>query len=123
VDGSGQAWVTGGTNSTDYDTTSGAFQTINGGGYAVFVTKIGLVSAGVGVGSGGMVVYSNPSAGPFVVECERGGLFELRDGSRKVLRRYELVRGPLTIDESLPARVYCLREVGTGAVQKIVISP
>jgi hypothetical protein len=40
VDGSGNAYVTGATNSPDYDVTPGAFQTTNGGGYDVFVTKL-----------------------------------------------------------------------------------
>jgi len=40
VDGSGNAYVTGYTNSTDYDVTPGAFQTTNEGGGDVFVTKL-----------------------------------------------------------------------------------
>jgi hypothetical protein len=41
VDGSGNAYVTGYTDSTDYDVTPGAFQTtIQGGGWDVFVTKL-----------------------------------------------------------------------------------
>ncbi|GIV30603.1 MAG: hypothetical protein KatS3mg028_1669 [Bacteroidia bacterium] len=42
VDGSGNAYVTGLTNSTNYDITAGAFQTTHGGGtYSdVFVTKL-----------------------------------------------------------------------------------
>jgi hypothetical protein len=40
VDGSGNAYVTGWTISTDYDVTPGAFQTTNGGGRDVFVTKL-----------------------------------------------------------------------------------
>jgi hypothetical protein len=40
VDGSGYAYVTGVTSSTDYDVTPGAFQTTNGGGWDVFVTKL-----------------------------------------------------------------------------------
>jgi hypothetical protein len=40
VDGSGNAYVTGWTNSTDYDVTPGAFQTTNGGEADVFVTKL-----------------------------------------------------------------------------------
>jgi hypothetical protein len=40
VDGSGNAYVTGFTSSTDYDVTPGAFQTTNGGGADVFVTKV-----------------------------------------------------------------------------------
>jgi hypothetical protein len=40
VDGSGNAYVTGWTLSTDYDVTPGAFQTTNGGRRDVFVTKV-----------------------------------------------------------------------------------
>jgi hypothetical protein len=40
IDGSGNAYITGWTNSTDYDITPGAFQTTNGGNYDVFVTKL-----------------------------------------------------------------------------------
>jgi len=40
LDGSGNAYVTGGTLSPDYDVTPGAFQTTNGGGRDVFVTKL-----------------------------------------------------------------------------------
>jgi hypothetical protein len=40
VDGSGNAYVTGRTWSTDYDVTPGAFQTTNGGRWDVFVTKL-----------------------------------------------------------------------------------
>jgi hypothetical protein len=50
VDGSGNAYVTGGTQSTDYDVTAGAFQTTNGGVYNVFVTKLNA--------SGSSLVYS-----------------------------------------------------------------
>jgi hypothetical protein len=40
VDGSGNAYVTGYTESTDYDVTPGAFQTTNEGYWDVFVTKL-----------------------------------------------------------------------------------
>jgi hypothetical protein len=44
VDGSGNAYVTGYTRSTDYDVTPGAFQTTNGGGRDVFATKLNATS-------------------------------------------------------------------------------
>ncbi|MCS7029666.1 MAG: SBBP repeat-containing protein [Bacteroidia bacterium] len=50
VDGSGSAYVTGRTRSTDYDVTAGAFQTTNGGNWDVFVTKLNA--------SGSSLVYS-----------------------------------------------------------------
>jgi len=40
VDGVGDAYVTGITNSTDFPTTTGAFQTTNGGGFDAYVTKL-----------------------------------------------------------------------------------
>jgi hypothetical protein len=45
IDPSGNAYVTGRTSSTNYDVTSGAFQTINGGSYDVFVTKLNPVGS------------------------------------------------------------------------------
>ena len=48
VDGSGNAYVTGGTLSTNYDVTTGAFQTTYGGGaYDVFVTKLNASGSGL----------------------------------------------------------------------------
>jgi gliding motility-associated-like protein len=48
VDASGNAYVTGETNSTDYDITPGAFQTAYGGGFFdVFVTKLNPTGTGL----------------------------------------------------------------------------
>ncbi|GIV44686.1 MAG: hypothetical protein KatS3mg035_1809 [Bacteroidia bacterium] len=47
IDGSGNAYVTGNTESTDYDITPGAFQTTNGGSYDVFVTKLNATGTGL----------------------------------------------------------------------------
>ncbi|MCS7154149.1 MAG: SBBP repeat-containing protein, partial [Bacteroidia bacterium] len=47
VDGSGHAYVTGSTYSTDYDVTAGAFQTMNGGSWDVFVTKLNASGSGL----------------------------------------------------------------------------
>jgi hypothetical protein len=57
VDGSGNAYVTGWTNSPDYDVTPGAFQTTNGGGQDVFVTKLNA--------TGTALVYSTYIGGGF----------------------------------------------------------
>jgi hypothetical protein len=40
VDSSGDAYLTGGTNSTDFPTTAGAFQTTSGGDFDAFMTKL-----------------------------------------------------------------------------------
>jgi hypothetical protein len=48
VDGSGNAYVTGYTYSTDYDVTAGAFQTTGGGTFRdVFVTKLNAIGSGL----------------------------------------------------------------------------
>jgi hypothetical protein len=47
VDGSGNAYVTGYTTSTNYDVTPGVFQTTNGGNYDVFVTKLNASGSGL----------------------------------------------------------------------------
>jgi hypothetical protein len=47
VDGSGNAYVTGYTQSTDYDVTVGAFQTTYGGNEDVFVTKLNASGSGL----------------------------------------------------------------------------
>jgi hypothetical protein len=47
IDGSGNAYITGWTNSSDFDTTSGAFQTTYTGGGDAFVTKLN--SSGTGL--------------------------------------------------------------------------
>src|SRR5258706_13974775 len=71
VDASGNAYVTGGTNSTDFPTTAGAFQPIFGGGSTfqaefrasdAFVTKLNA--------TGSALIYSTYLGGC----CEEGGL-------------------------------------------------
>ena len=47
VDTSGDAYVTGYTYSSDFPTTAGAFQTINSGNYAAFVTKLNSTGSGL----------------------------------------------------------------------------
>jgi hypothetical protein len=47
IDGSGNAYITGSTQSTNYGITPGAFQTNNGGYYDVFVTKLNSTGTGL----------------------------------------------------------------------------
>jgi hypothetical protein len=47
IDASGNAFITGYTTSTDYDTTGGAFQTTTGDGLDVFVTKLNSTGSGL----------------------------------------------------------------------------
>jgi hypothetical protein len=132
VDGSGNAYVTGRTFSTDYDVTPGAFQTTFGGGLDVFVTKvchstiIGNAcqpSSLLGGGGGGprWRVYPNPTIGSFTIESSEDGTFELMNGHGQVVRVYEVRRGRAELQATLSAGVYYLREQRSGTVQKVVI--
>src|SRR5207237_346650 len=47
VDSSGSAYVTGLTRSTNFPTTTGAFQTANAGSYDAFVTKLNSAGSGL----------------------------------------------------------------------------
>jgi len=133
VDGSGYAYVTGYTRSTDYDVTPGAFQTTYGGGGGdVFVTKvchstiIGNAcqpSSLLGGGGGGprWRVYPNPTGGSFVIESSEDGTFELINGHGQVVQVYEVRQGRAELQATLSAGVYYLREQRSGTVQKVVI--
>jgi hypothetical protein len=68
VDGSGNAYVTGYTFSTDYDVTPGAFQTTNGGGRDVFVTKLNA--------TGTALVYSTYIGGSGMIREWHSGRWE-----------------------------------------------
>jgi hypothetical protein len=70
IDGTGKAYVTGNTYSSDFDVTTGAFQTTIGGGSDVFVTKLclvaplpqpGPISGNINVCAGSSQIYSVPA--------------------------------------------------------------
>jgi hypothetical protein len=132
VDGSGNAYVTGVTYSTDYDVTPGAFQTTNGGGADVLVMKvchstiIGNAcqpSSLLGGGGGGPTwrAYPNPTSSSFTIESSEDGTFELINGHGQVVQVYEVRRGRAELQATLSAGVYYLREQRSGTVQKVVI--
>jgi len=127
VDGSGNAYVTGYTESTDYDVTPGAFQTTyEGGNHDVFVTKLDMSGSTALENYANaewslFSIYPNPSSGTFTLQTEKGGSFELIDLTGKVLRTYEIHTSKYTIQENLPAGMYFIRETSSGVTQKLII--
>jgi hypothetical protein len=125
IDGSGNAYITGYTYSTDFDISSGAFQTTNEGSYDVFVTKIDL---GGTTGVETLVnkdalfsIFPNPNKGSFTIQSSKGGVFELMDVTGKVINTYTITNSQQTVKESLPAGIYFVREKESGSVQKLII--
>jgi hypothetical protein len=126
IDGSGNAYVTGWTNSTDFDISSGAFQTTNGGGYDVFVTKLDLggnSSVETLVNKDALFsIFPNPNKGVFTIQFEKGGEFELMDITGRIIKTYIIKNEQKTIHENLPAGMYFVREKESGALQKLIVN-
>jgi hypothetical protein len=128
LDGSGNAYVTGRTNSTDYDVTAGAFQTTYGGvlDSDVFVTKLDMSGT---TGLENYVneelplfsVYPNPSSGTFTLQTEQGGVFEILDLTGRLLNAYTIKNHTETIHTNLPTGIYFIREKASGVTQKLII--
>jgi hypothetical protein len=128
VDGSGNAYVTGYTTSTNYDVTAGVFQTTNGGGKDVFVTKLDLMLVGINnidaVYNKNMEIYPNPNTGVFTIQSQnsKNTTFELMDVTGKVLNTYFMQNSNrIDISVDVPAGMYFIREQKTGAMHKIII--
>jgi hypothetical protein len=125
IDGSGNAYITGYTYSTDFDISSGAFQNTNEGSYDVFVTKINL---GGTTGMETLVnkesqfsIFPNPNKGAFTIQSTKGGVFELMDVTGKVINTYTITNTQQTVNENVPAGMYFVREKESGSVQKLII--
>jgi hypothetical protein len=125
IDGSGNAYITGYTYSTDFDISSGAFQNTNEGSYDVFVTKINL---GGTTGMETLVnkevlfsIFPNPNKGSFTIQSTKGGVFELMDVTGKVINTYTITNTQLTVNENIPTGMYFVREKESSSVQKLII--
>jgi hypothetical protein len=125
VDGSGNAYVTGETWSTDYDVTPGAFQTTKEGWSDVFVTKLDMSATAVENHANAELslfsVYPNPSNGSFTLQTEKGGVFEILDITGRLLNTYTIKNHTETIHTNLPTGIYFIREKASGAMQKLIV--
>jgi hypothetical protein len=127
VDSSGNAYVTGYTQSTDYDVTAGAFQTTHGGGLSdVFVTKLDMSNPTAlenyaNVEWSLFSIYPNPSYGSFTLQTKQGGVFEILDLTGRILNAYTIKNHTETIHTNLPTGMYFIREKASGKMQKLIV--
>ncbi len=126
LDGSGNAYVTGDTYSTDYDITPGAFQTTHGDVgtyYDVFVTKLDFLTGVSEISNTQSIfkIYPNPSDGWFIIQSERGGEFELMDITGKHIQTYRMEGTVMEVRENLAAGVYIIVEKQSGTRQKLLV--
>ncbi|MEN3040157.1 MAG: SBBP repeat-containing protein [Bacteroidia bacterium] len=128
IDGNAQVYVVGSTESSDFDTTSGAFQTNIGGASDVFVAKLNVPNISTSLANssplaGSWRLYPNPSTTTFFIEnvLGREAEFEVIGGNGQVLRSLSAPVGVQEYRLSLPAGVYMVRERRSGTVQRIVV--
>jgi hypothetical protein len=126
IDGIGNVYSAGITNSTNFDITPGAFQTTNGGNYDVYVTKLGLSVPTSNIEYqtklNSFSIYPNPTNGTFNILSEKGGVFELMDMAGRVLNTYKVNQGNYSIKEQLPTGMYLIRERESGSTLKLEVN-
>jgi hypothetical protein len=66
-------------------------------------------------------IYPNPNRGNFTIQTDRGGEFELMDITGKVINTYTITNSQQTVNETLPAGMYFVRDKDSGSVQKLII--
>jgi hypothetical protein len=66
-------------------------------------------------------IFPNPTTGIFILQTEKGGVFELIDISGKVIQTYNVQNPAEQIQVDFPCGVYFIRETKSGYTQKLVI--
>lgn len=124
--GSGFVFVTGFTASSDFDITTGAFQTTLSGSNDIFVTQVD-VSSSLGIVDLEALkpkqwsVYPNPSQGEFNIKTEREAMFQLFDANGRFIRAFTLSAGEHQLNEKLGSGVYFLLELQSKTTEKLIV--
>ncbi|MDW8301372.1 MAG: SBBP repeat-containing protein [Bacteroidia bacterium] len=127
VDGSSHAYITGYTESADYDVTAGAFQTTHAGGFCdVFATKLFITPASIQNYpnyQNSFTVYPTIAHNYILIENSTNLVqeYELIDISGKVLSVYALPHGKNTVELNLPQGLYFIRERKQGKTEKFAV--
>ncbi|MCS7028875.1 MAG: SBBP repeat-containing protein [Bacteroidia bacterium] len=127
VDGS-HVYLAGSTNSTNYPTTTGAFQTTNAGWDDIFVTKMNISSTYINSTSLNpreyFDLYPNPVEYTLFIEnfTNTSQEYEITDVSGKVLAVYVLPQGKNSISINLPKGNYWIRERKHNVTQSFVVN-
>ena len=66
-------------------------------------------------------LYPNPSKGVFIIQTEKGGVFELMDITGRVLQVFKMQNSTQQIQVSLPNGIYFICEKASGAMQKLIL--
>lgn len=128
IDGNGNAYITGYTESTSYPVTAGAFKTTtNGLSWEAIVTKLdisGTNSFDQHIQySDEFKIYPNPNHGEFIIEHKMGfdEKVELLDLMGKVLEVFTIKPGKNNLTFDLSAGLYLIRTIENGYIQKVKI--